>query len=232
MSVGLEEGADGAFLAHPLEPAGCSGAGENAEAAVAAFEKEWTRWLRFVASTGDPVPPASVELEFAVDEWVRTDARVGAGETMAYFAADLRPLEHEDIERGLRRLGDLRGRLLRLIRRWSPEELEAELERETAEGWTVRRVLEELARGQWWTLSRLGASPMAGAPDYTIARLDTALALTVQHLGHLSDERRFQVLELDGEDWTPRKVLRRLLWLEWKLGGAAIRALGTTKTGA
>ena len=33
------------------------------------------------------------------------------------------------------------------------------------------------------------------------------------------------VLELDGEVWTPRKVLRRLLWLEWALGESALQAM-------
>jgi predicted RNase H-like HicB family nuclease len=228
--VGLEEGADGAFIAHPLVPAGCVGVGDTAEAAVTDFTQEWGRWLRFLASTGDPVPPANAELEVAVDEWLRTHARVATGESAVCFAADMRPLALEERERGLRLLGDLRGRVLAQVRRRTRAEWEADLERETAGGWTVRRVLEELARGQWWTLSRLGASPMAGAPDYTIARLDTALALTIQHLGHLADQLHESVLELDGEEWTARKVLRRLLWLEWTLGGAAARALDSTGT--
>jgi hypothetical protein len=164
----------------------------------------------------------------AVDEWIETDAKVGEGESLALFAADVAALRDEEIARGMRLLGDLRGALLATVRALPRREVEAALDAPADGGWTVRQVLEELARAQWWTLSRLGASPMAGAADATLARLDTAMALVVQHLGHLPPERRSLRLELDGEAWTPRKVLRRLLWLEWTLGRAALRALGAT----
>ena len=94
---------------------------------------------------------------------------------------------------------------------------------------TVRAVLDELARAQWWTLSRLGASPMAEVPERTLARLDTAMALVVQHLGELPPGRQETRLTLDGEDWTPRKVMRRLLWLEWTLGRTALWALDASE---
>jgi hypothetical protein len=66
---------------------------------------------------------------------------------------------------------------------------------------------------------------MAEVPDRILGRLDTAMALVVQQLTSLDEEARSRVLELDGEQWTPRKVVRRLLWLEWALGGGALRAL-------
>jgi predicted RNase H-like HicB family nuclease len=228
ISVGLEEGADGGVMAHALTLPGCAAAGPSPQAAVAAFERQLNAWLRFLASVGEPVPPPGAELEIAVDEWLRTDARVLEGETTACFADDVRALSSDEAQRGMRLLGDLRGRVLSRIRRIPRAEVEAALDRTTGGGWTVRRVLEELARAQWWTLSRLGATPMAGAPDATLARLDTALALVVQHLGHLPDEARGERIELEGEEWTPRKVLRRLLWLEWTLGAAAARALDDT----
>ena len=156
-----------------------------------------------------------------MDEWLGTDAQVLQGESTALFAADLAALDPASARQGLRRLGDLRGLLLAALR-GRPD---AALDRPTAGGLRVRDVLEELARAQWWTLSRLGASPMAEVPERTLARLDTAMALVVQHLETLPEERRAARLELDGEEWTPRKVLRRLLWLEWTLGRAASAAL-------
>ena len=224
VSVGLEEGADGGLIAHALSLPGLAAAGTGPEETMAAFERELNAWLRFLASAGEPVPSAGDEVEVAVDEWLATDARVGEGESTACFADDLRPLSDDEIQAGVRRLGDLRGRLLAQVRRIPRREVDAALDRPLGE-WTVRRVLEELARAQWWTLSRLGATPMAGPPEATLGRLDTALALVVQQLGHLPAERRGTRLELDGEEWTPRKVVRRLLWLEWTLGGAAARAL-------
>lgn len=219
--VGLEEGADGAVMAHALNLPGCAAAGGSPEAAIAAFERALGDWFRFLAALGEPVPPRDAEIEVAVDEWLATDARVAAGETTALFAEDLPALSRDEAERGVRRLGDLRARLLARVRR-RPDAL---LDAETPGGMTARQVLEELARAQWWTLSRLGATPMAEVPEKTLARLDTAMALVVDRLTTLPDDARAHRLELDGEEWTPRKVLRRLLWLEWTLGAAGLTAL-------
>lgn len=227
IAVGLESGADGAVMAHGLNLPGCAAVAASAEAAVAAFEQMLMEWLRFLAGAGEPVPPPDAELEIAVDEWIATDARVAAGETAVLFEDDVRPLTQDEAEAGVRLLGALRGRLLARVRR-RPDAL---LDAETPGGMTARRVMEELARAQWWTLSRLGATPMAEVPEKTLARLDTAMALVVDRLTTLPDDARGLLLELDGEEWTPRKVRRRLLWLEWSLGGAALAALAPMEGG-
>lgn len=221
ISAGVEEGSDGAFLAHALTLPGCVAPGPTAEAAAWALEGEVFEWLRFLAAVGEPVPPGEAELEIAVDEWLRTGARVGGGETTACFASDLRPLEDADIDRELRWLGGLRAALLARVRRLPGDQADRPL----PGGGTVRRALEELARAQWWTLSRLGASPLGELPDRTLGRLDTAMALTLDYFSHLPPERRGVLLEIDGEEWTPRKVLRRLLWTEWSLGRVVALAL-------
>jgi predicted RNase H-like HicB family nuclease len=214
ISVGVEEGADGAFLAHALSIPGCVAGGPTPEAAAGALEGVVMEWLRFLAFLREPVPPPEAELELAVDEWLRTDARVAGGESTACFAHDVRPLAEEEIKAGLRSLGELRSLLLARVKRL-PEE---EADRPRSGGWTVRQALEELARAEWWTLTRLGASPLGAAPARTLGRLDTALALVVQHFAHLPPERRGSLLEIEGEEWTPRKVLRHLLWTEWSIG--------------
>src|SRR5690606_27479372 len=89
----------------------------------------------------------------------------------------------------------------------------------------VRQVLDELARAQWWTLTRMGASPLAEVPQAVLGRLDTAMALVVQQFTGFAREARDRTVELDGEVWSPRKVLRRLLWLEWWLGRTALALL-------
>lgn len=221
ISAGLEEGGDGAFLAHALTLPGCVAPGPTPEAAVWALQGEVLDWLGFLAAMGEPVPPRDAELEVAVDEWLRTEARAGDGESTACFAHDLRPLEDADVDRELRWLGGLRAALLARVRRLPGDQVERPL----PGGGTVRRALEELARAQWWTLSRLGASPLGDPGDRTLARLDAAMALVVDHFSHLPRERRALLLEIDGEEWTPRKVLRRLLWTEWSLGRVVVHAL-------
>jgi hypothetical protein len=215
-SVGLEEGPDGWTRAHALNLPGCAAEGESTGAALSAFASELAAWLSALARSGEPVPSREAELELAVDEWIRTDAKVREGESDVCFEADLRRLTGEDIDRLVRRFGDLRGTLLAAVRGAS----EAELDAKARGDWTPRQILDELARAQWWTLSRLGASPMAEVPARTVARLDTAAALVVDRFTTMAAESFGTVIELDGETWTPRKVLRRLLWLEWALGRA------------
>lgn len=224
-SIGLEQGADGGFVAHALDLPGCAAFGPTAEAAAEAFGSALQQWLRFLAFAREPVAAPEQELEVAVDEWLESDARALAGESSALFAADVPALDEATARLGMRRLGDLRGLLLAAVR-GRPD---AELDRPVPGGMSVRAVLDELARAQWWTLSRLGASPMAEVPEKTLARLDTAMALVVQQLTELPADRRAARLELDGEEWTPRKVLRRLLWLEWTLGRTALWALDTSE---
>jgi predicted RNase H-like HicB family nuclease len=219
--VGLEQGRDGSVLAHSLTLPGCVGGGPDPETALADFAEHLTFWLRFLGSMGEPPPSQSDELKIVVEEWVSTDADVAQGRSTALFEADRHPLLSREIDVSLRRLGDLRGRLLRTMRAAG----EPALDRNSSAGWSARRVADELARAQWWTLTRLGASPLAEVPVPTLRRLDTAMALVVQQLTRPPTPAESLPLDLDGELWTPRKVIRTLLWLEWSLGGTVIEIL-------
>jgi hypothetical protein len=167
-----------------------------------------------------------MELELSIDEWIATSADVAGGESDVCFDADLRPLTDPEIATALYRLGDLRGQLLAAVRK----QTEASLSERRVGDYSAGQILDALARAQWWTLSRLGASPLAEVPGHLRGRLDTAMALVVERLTALAPERRALMLELEGELWTPRKVLRRLLSLEWSLGRAARHALALNGT--
>ena len=221
--VGLEQGSDGHWLVHSFTLPGCVAQGAERDAALDALPAALGTWLTWAASLGEVVPPPEAELEVAVDEWVETDAEIASGESTAIFDHDRAALADAEIDRALRWLGALRGRTLTRVKRLPPEQMDA-LHGGT---WTVRRALEELAYSQWWTLSRLRLELFAEPPrDHTLARLDTAMAFVVRQMSHLAPEERDRVVEADdGELWTPRKVLRRLLWLEWSLGRAVERAL-------
>jgi len=221
LSVGIEEGPDGAALIHSLGVPGCVAYGESPEEALDRFTGRLGEWLDFREAAGLPVPSRDEELQIAVDEWIRSDADISGGESEVCFESDLRPLSDREITESLQLLGDLRGLLLRSLRGVPRDRLD-----EIRTGsLTLARLADELARAQWWTLSRLGASPMADVPGQPIGRLDTAMALVVQQFTNLDEEARSRVIEMEGESWTPRKVLRRLLWLEWSLGSAARLAL-------
>ncbi|HEX6925843.1 MAG TPA: type II toxin-antitoxin system HicB family antitoxin [Longimicrobiaceae bacterium] len=224
LSVGIEEGPDGSAVVHSLGFPGCVAAGASPQEALDAYAVELSEWLAFRETLGLPVPSRDEELEITVDEWVASPEPVSEGSSKVCFEADLRPLEDAEINEALHLLGDLRGRLLRAVRAIPRTELDLD----AGAPWSLRRIFDELARAQWWTLTRLGASPLAEVPESPIARLDTAMAITVQQFTGFARQARDRVLELDEEVWTPRKVLRRLLWLEWSLGKAALAVLEGT----
>lgn len=219
--VGLEEGDSGHIHVHALTIPGCVATGYGSDEALRAFHAALPEWLLLLADLGEPIPPRDSEIEITVDEWLTSTAEVSAGESHVLFAADRQPLADVDIQHGLAMLGTLRERLIPLIRHAA----NARLEGNSLAAPDARLILDEMARAQWWILTRLGASPLALVPDRVTSRLDTSMALIVQQLGHLPADARGRVIELDGELWSPRKVLRRLIWTEWALGGAAIRTL-------
>lgn len=219
--VGIEEGADGSFLVHGLSLPGCAAWGTTVDVAIDAWTVAMNDWFRFLSAEGEPTPPREVEIDVHVEEWLRTDARLQQGESRACFEADREPMLDDELGRGVRLLGALRGRLLPIIRRARDEELEAM----GTPALNARLVLDELARASWWTLTRLGASPLGEVPDRVVGRLDTSMALAVQRMTELDPCSRGYCIELDDEEWTARKVMRRLLWLEWTLGGAALDVL-------
>src|SRR5690606_24568462 len=192
LSVAIEEGEDGAALVHSLGVPGCVAHGESPQAALEAFPEILSDWLTFLESVGHRVPDADEELEVAVDEGVMSGAAVGDGESDVCFEHDLTPLTDAEIVAGLRILGDLRGRLLRALRALPRGELQSLPTGEVG----LRRVLDELARAQWWTLTRLGASPLADIPDHPIGRLDTAMALVVQQFTGMVRADPERVIEL------------------------------------
>jgi hypothetical protein len=219
--VGLEASDSGYVHAHALTLPGLVATGFGAEDALGEFEHELPRWLGYLRDIGEPVPSLETEIRITVDEWVSTDVAVAAGESDAFFAADEEPLTDTEIRRGLALIGEMRAPLLPRIRRAK----DADLEDIPAGSGHLRQVIDELARAQWWLLTRLGSSPLGQIPDTAVGRLDTAMALTIDRVAHLSADERAKVVEIDGEIWSPRKVLRRLVWIEATLGDLAMLAL-------
>lgn len=227
ISVGLEQDDAGLIRAHALDLLGFEALGSTADDAISAFAGRLQNGLPILEELGHPVPDRSAELEIAVDEWIPSDADLATGRSTACFEADRVPLDNQAMMDGLDLLGSLRSRLIRPFRRSRNEQLD----QLSAGDVSVRTLLDGLAQAQWWTLTRLGASPMAEVPEQVVARLDTSMALVVERMANLPVERRGLEIELDGEAWTPRKVLRRLLWLEWSYGDAVLAGLTQTAEG-
>lgn len=221
--VGLDEGGDGSVTVHAFTIPGCIASGESVETALASFEAELGRWLTFLHDIGETVPAGDVDI--AVDEWVRGETAPDPLTAETLFEADVTPLTTAEVDAALAQLAALRRRLLPYIRRMRDQDLIERYRR----GAEAIRILDELAHGHWWLLTRLGASPLAAIPDRIVERLDTAMALVVRTIAPFGSAKPPadlpSAIELDGVSWTPRKVVRYLLWLEWRLGSEALYAL-------
>jgi hypothetical protein len=129
----------------------------------------------------------------------------------AWFKHDWKPLSGEEVERGLYLLRWSRADLLELAASISQEQLDEKYE---GERWSIRGILRHVASAEWWYLDRLDLTggPREGLPSDLFERLAAVryrLEAVLPGLAGLE-----QVLGKQGEFWSPRKLLRRVLWHE------------------
>lgn len=131
-------------------------------------------------------------------------------EVNAWFRDDWRPLAADEIERGLMLLRWSRHDLLAIAGELPDAKLDAEYENER---WSIRGILNHIAAAEWWYMDRLGlAMDRSELPKEVFPRLALARSRLEQVLPTLDGSG--QVLGVDGEFWSPRKLLRRALWHE------------------
>jgi hypothetical protein len=81
------------------------------------------------------------------------------------------------------------------------------------ERWSTTGILQHVDGAEWWYLDRLGlAFDREEVPAEPFERLDRIRELLIKTLPEL--EASTQVAGIDGQIWSPRKVLRRALWHE------------------
>jgi hypothetical protein len=128
----------------------------------------------------------------------------------SFFPYDWKPLEAIDIEHGLKLLAWSRLDLLKTVKGLSPEKLEATY---MGERWSINGILGHAGGAEWWYLDRLGlAFPRKDVPEEPMKRLEKVREHLNATLPKLEGVK--QVLGVDGEFWSPRKILRRALWHE------------------
>ena len=194
----------GSWVAWVLGLPGCFGSGASAEAAVAAAPgamRVWRGRLGLAVGEGE-----------AVEVVERFESFMSAPEyrVNAFFADDARALGGAEVERGLRMLEVTRAELRAAVR--------GEPTGETA------RIVEHVARAEWWYLTRLGlATGEEVVPAEPLARVEAVRAMTRAALPGLVGDGR--MVELSGERWSGRKVLRRALWHEQEHAAEIARAI-------
>ena len=218
--VGIENNNEGSrSIAWALEHPGCYAYGKDADAALAAFPaalRAYSNWinqreLSWLHIQNIDVSVGGVWNSFSINEkFDRVESGENAKAVEAWFLYDWKPLTSEDIERGLKLLAWSRADLLKAISGLSPERLDY---LHTGERWSINGILRHAGGAEWWYMERLGrAFPQSELPKATMERLEKTRAALIELLPQLKGVK--QVVGVDGEFWSPRKMLRRALWHE------------------
>lgn len=182
LETSAESLAEGGYLAHVPELPGCVARGKTKEEAIAGIRAAFRR----CQESAEPF-----ELEIVETEEVT-------------FPPDRAPLNEEDLKTLAEHASASRMRLLDTLAALPPDALTW---RESDDTWAIRNILAHLAQGDLWYASRLQPG---GLPELAW-RLGATRTLLLETLTNLPSDQRGAVTCHDGEEWTPRKVIRRML---------------------
>lgn len=215
--VGIENNTDGRAIAWVLNHPGCYAHGPTPDLArrkLPAASQDYIDWI--VKNDPDPwLMPGDFEIQVE-ETWevyqINEDFElVEEGyEVNAWFRHDWKPLSKEEIDQGLKMLTWSRSDLLENVEGLSHESME---QKYPDERWSIAGILQHVGGAEWWYLDRLGlAFPRADVPEDPFDRMEKVRAHLTKILPDLVASR--QVTGIDGEFWSPRKMLRRALWHE------------------
>lgn len=218
--VGIENNIEGRSMAWALDYPGCFAYGRDENEALAALPDaifDHFAWLD--SRRGDDNlwqnGPGHLELNiedrwdvYIIDENYEFAAE--GYEVNAWFRRDWKPLTSQEIQEGLRILAWGREDLLAMVQGLTPEQMEHKF---PGERWDITGILRHIGGAEWWYLDRLGlAFPQDELPRQAFERLAKTRVHLEQVLPSLAGV--VQVLGVDGEFWSPRKLLRRAAWHE------------------
>lgn len=215
--TGIENNVEGRSLAWVLEHPGCYAYGLDGESALEATPESIRYYNDWITDHGGKgwldLDDIEIQLEetwevYAINEEYEL---VEQGyEINAWFQHDWKPLTEGEIERGIQLLNWTRRDLLDSIKDMSSLDLEQSF---PGERWNYDGILKHVGGAEWWYLDRLGlAFPREQLPQESFDRLEMVRAYFLETLSKLVGSRK--VVGIDGEFWSPRKMLRRAVWHE------------------
>jgi len=216
--VGMEINNEGRDQAWALDFPGCFAYGNNSSEAVIKLAQELVAYETWV---GRHVDHSWVKLEDfdvrIIETWQvftmndQYELEDGAYAVNAWFRHDWKPLTDIDIARGTDLMRWSREDLLDVVATLSDDVLDRKYQ---GERWSIRGILKHVANAEWWYLDRLNLAGdnRGGMPKDAIDRLDWVRTYLNDALSKLSGSE--MVYGKEGEFWSPRKLLRRVLWHE------------------
>jgi uncharacterized damage-inducible protein DinB len=221
LSIGMDNGMTGRSVAWALDFPGCYAYGKDAAQAIVSIPQAYLKYKDWIeAHTSETWLPETPNLDVRlVQTWQTTFVNErfeitseGGLEINAWFNHDWNPLNADEIRHGQQLLSWSRSDLLTAVYDLSPAQLDAAY---PGQRWTIRGILAHVATTEWWYLDRLGLTanlPRSELPKDPQQRLDVVRARLEQVFPDLAGST--QKVSTEGELWSPRKLLRRLLWHE------------------
>lgn len=215
--IGLENNCEGRSVAWVLGHPGCFAYGKDGAEALAAVPQaiqDYSRWVgAHIVQSWLPDEPVTVRLVESFECYTIDDdfelAPTGY-EVNSWFRHDWKPLTAEELAQGMLILAWSRIELLQTVKDLSAEVLERSY---PGERWSIAGILGHIGGADWWYLDRLGlAFPRQEVPQDPFERLEKVRNRLIEVLPGLVGSR--QVVGVDGEFWSPRKLLRRAAWHE------------------
>jgi hypothetical protein len=218
--IGIENNVEGRSMAWALEHPGCFAYAEDSQELFIALPDAIARYSDWIANRlqhDSWMDFGQGEVEFYLEEtWdvyaIDQDFNPAEDgyEVNAWFRHDWKPLSQQDVERGMQILDWSRSDLLDSIANLSAAELSLP---RPGERWDINGILRHVAKAEWWYLDRLGlAFPWEEMPRENTACLQNTRHRLLEALPTLIGLKN--VVGVDGEFWSPRKVLRRAAWHE------------------
>lgn len=217
--IGLEQNTEeGRFLAYALDHPGCFAYGEDEAETLIRMPLavlNYDKWIR--DHTAEPWAEFT-DLDFRIVERFTTynldenyqSTAPGIGyQVNAWFHDDWRPLTDDEIETALKVFHWQRDELLAGYTTLSPKIIEMQ---RPGERWNITGIVKHVANAEHWLLSRLNLTDLE-RQDFAVEPVDrlTQLASEIDRVfPTLSGV--VKVLGLEGEFWSPRKIVRRTLW--------------------
>lgn len=219
INVGVEKYPGGRSIAWALDYPGCFANGSSDSEAIIRLPdallryKDWINshvtdsWMKdlgdFSVHLADTFEVYSIDAQY--------ELTASGYEVNAWFRHDWKPFTDEDIHRGLLTLQWSRIDLLELTAGLSPEQLNQKFE---GERWSILGVLNHVANAEHWYLDRLSLAhtERKNLPSDVYERLLVVREQLNRVLPTLAGST--MVVGVDGEFWSPRKVLRRAAWHE------------------
>jgi DinB superfamily len=219
LRIGVENNFEGRSLAWALEFPGCFAYGSDGGDAIIQVPEAFLRykeWIdsHIIDSWLKDVQDIDVHLEDTFDTYSiddQFDIVMQGVEINNWFRHDWKPLTEEDIRRGLLVLQWSREDLLELVSGLNEPQLNRRFE---GERWSILEILGHIAGAENWYLNRLSRA----TPLQMNETLDVfgRLQATRNHLNSVLPTFYGvkDVRGIEGEFWSPRKVLRRASWHE------------------